>query len=126
MRSNMTAGMPTPGWSRARRPAWTKGQSKSTLFAYRLGSKAAFAKRAGQRSRRPSRQETIVEIAKSKPVDETKLQEFVGQLFTDLGGTMTAAMVLIGDKLGLYKAMADGQPVTSAELARKTNTVERY
>ncbi len=60
------------------------------------------------------------------PVNDTKLQEFMNQLFTDLGGTATAAMVLLGDKLGLYKAMADGKPVTSAELAKKTDTVERY
>jgi len=60
------------------------------------------------------------------PVNEAKLHEFVNQLFTDLGATMTAAMVLIGDKLGLYKALADGKPVTAAELAQKTGTVERY
>jgi SAM-dependent methyltransferase len=60
------------------------------------------------------------------PADDAKLQEFLNQLFTDLGGTMTAAMVLIGDKLGLYKAMADGKPLTATELAKKTGTVERY
>ncbi|HEV8061962.1 MAG TPA: methyltransferase domain-containing protein [Gemmataceae bacterium] len=62
----------------------------------------------------------------SAPIDEAKLNAFMNQLFGDLGGTMTAAMVLIGDKLGLYKAMADGKPVTSAELAQKTGTTERY
>src|SRR5580704_14406179 len=59
-------------------------------------------------------------------INEAKLQDFMNQLFTDLGGTMTAAMVLLGDKLGLYKALADGKPLTSAELAKKTGLVERY
>jgi 2-polyprenyl-3-methyl-5-hydroxy-6-metoxy-1,4-benzoquinol methylase len=39
---------------------------------------------------------------------------------------MHAATVLIGDKLGLYKAMADGEPTTAAELAERTGTDERY
>jgi SAM-dependent methyltransferase len=60
------------------------------------------------------------------PIDENKLNAFMTQLVGDLGATMTAVMVLIGDKLGLYKAMADGKPVTSVDLAQKTGTVERY
>ena len=59
------------------------------------------------------------------PIDENKLNAFMTQLVGDLGATMTAVMVLIGDKLGLYKAMADGKPVTSVDLAQKTGTVER-
>ncbi|PSH05796.1 MAG: SAM-dependent methyltransferase [Acidobacteria bacterium] len=59
-------------------------------------------------------------------IDETKLNEFMGQLVGDLGSTMTAALIFIGDKLGLYKAVADGKPFTPAELAQRTNTVERY
>ena len=59
-------------------------------------------------------------------VNEAKLNEFMGQLVTDLGATMTAAMIIIGDKLGLYKAIADGKPFTPAELAKRTNTTERY
>ena len=39
---------------------------------------------------------------------------------------MNAALVLIGDKLGLYKAMAGAGPMSSAELAAKTGTTERY
>lgn len=60
------------------------------------------------------------------PPNEQKLNDFMGQLVGDLGGTMTAAMVIIGDKLGLYKAIADGKPFTPAELAKRTNTAERY
>jgi len=43
-----------------------------------------------------------------------------------MGAAMHAVLILLGDKLGLYKAMADSQPVTSAELARRTGTTERY
>jgi SAM-dependent methyltransferase len=54
-----------------------------------------------------------------------KLNAFVGQFVGDLGATVHAGMVVIGEKLGLYKALAGGA-MTSAELAAKTNTDERY
>jgi hypothetical protein len=50
----------------------------------------------------------------------------MGQFVGDLGAALTAPLVLIGDKLGLYKAMADGRPVTSEELAERTGCRERY
>jgi len=59
-------------------------------------------------------------------IDEVKLEEFMGQFVGDLGAALTAPLVLIGDKLGLYRAMADGQPVTPAELADRTECRERY
>jgi SAM-dependent methyltransferase len=59
-------------------------------------------------------------------IDETKLQAFMGQFVQDLGAALSVATVMVGDKLGLYKAMADGEPVTPAELARRTSTDERY
>lgn len=55
-----------------------------------------------------------------------KLHELVGKLVGDLGAAMAGASILLGDRLGLYKAMADGAPVTSAELAKKTKLHERY
>jgi SAM-dependent methyltransferase len=58
-------------------------------------------------------------------VNEAKLQAFLGKAVSDLGAAMSGALVLVGDELGLYKALAEG-PLTSAELARKTGTVERY
>jgi SAM-dependent methyltransferase len=58
-------------------------------------------------------------------VDQTKLEQFVGKAVGDLGAALTAALVVIGDKLGLYKGMAAG-PVTPAELAEQTGTTERY
>jgi 2-polyprenyl-3-methyl-5-hydroxy-6-metoxy-1,4-benzoquinol methylase len=59
-------------------------------------------------------------------IDENKLNEFIGKFVGDVGAVAHAATVLIGDKLGLYKAMADGEPVTPEELAERTDTDERY
>jgi SAM-dependent methyltransferase len=59
-------------------------------------------------------------------VDESKLMAFVGKVIGDLGAMTSAPLVVIGDQLGLYRAMADGQPVTAAELAGRTGTAERY
>jgi SAM-dependent methyltransferase len=53
-------------------------------------------------------------------MDETKLHEFMGKVVTDMGGAWMMAMVLLGDELGLYKAMADGQPIAAEEVARRT------
>jgi len=58
-------------------------------------------------------------------LDMDKLNRFVGQFVGDLGAAVHAGMVVIGDKLGLYKALAHG-PMTSGELARRTSTDERY
>ena len=55
-----------------------------------------------------------------------KLNELDGKLVGDLGAAMAGASILLGDRLGLYKAMADGAPVTSSELAKKTGLHERY
>ena len=55
-----------------------------------------------------------------------KLNELVGKLVGDLGAAIAGASILLGDRLGLYKAMADGAPVTSSELAKKTGLHERY
>ncbi len=59
-------------------------------------------------------------------IDEDKLNAFMGAFVGDLGAAATTALVLIGDKLGLYRAMADSQPISSTELAEKTGTRERY
>lgn len=61
-----------------------------------------------------------------RQVDDDKLMAFVGQVIGDLGAVAQAPLVWIGDQLGLYRAMADGEPVTPAELAARTHTVERY
>jgi SAM-dependent methyltransferase len=58
-------------------------------------------------------------------LDMNKLNAFIGQFVTDLGAAVHAGMVVIGERLGLYKALA-GTPLSSAELAVKTKTDERY
>ena len=58
-------------------------------------------------------------------VDTKKLEQFLGQFVTDLGATVHAGMVVIGERLGLYKALAAG-PLTAPELAAITRTDERY
>ena len=61
-----------------------------------------------------------------QPLDEAKLHDFVMKAVGEMGAAMNAALIVIGDKLGLYKAMAGAGPMTSAELAAKTGTTERY
>jgi len=58
-------------------------------------------------------------------IDMDKLNAFIGQFVTDLGAAVHAGMVVIGEKLGLYKALAAG-PMSSVQLAAKTKTDERY
>ncbi len=58
-------------------------------------------------------------------LDMDKLNAFIGQFVTDLGAAVHTGMVVIGERLGLYKALAKG-PMTSAELAAATQTDERY
>ena len=52
-------------------------------------------------------------------MNEAKLHEFMGKVVTDMGGAWMMAAVLIGDELGLYKAMADGTSVTADALAKR-------
>ena len=61
----------------------------------------------------------------SPALDLNRLNAFVGQFVTDLGAAVHAGMVVIGEKLGLYKALA-AEPMTSAQLAAKAKTDERY
>lgn len=62
----------------------------------------------------------------SPTFDEARLQELLGRALVDFGATFNAPLILIGDRLGLYKAMAGGEPLTPAELAARTGTAERY
>jgi len=59
-------------------------------------------------------------------IDMAKLEAFMGRAVGDLGAALNTALVLIGDKLGLYKAMNGAGPMTSNDLAKKTGTSERY
>ena len=57
-----------------------------------------------------------------QPINEAKLHEFVMKGVSEMGAALNAALIIVGDKLGLYKAMAGAGPMTSAELAAKTGT----
>ncbi|WP_435078364.1 class I SAM-dependent methyltransferase [Halococcus sp. AFM35] len=61
-----------------------------------------------------------------EPIDEEKLNKLLGVAVTDFGATAHAPLVVIGDKLGLYEALAYAEPLTSAGLAEETDTAERY
>jgi SAM-dependent methyltransferase len=67
----------------------------------------------------------LMSTAQVPALDMNKLNAFIGQFVTDLGASVHAGMVVIGEKLGLYKALAAG-PMGPAELAAKTGTDERY
>lgn len=58
-------------------------------------------------------------------IDEGKLQEFMGQAVTDMGATLATALVYVGDRLGYYRELASGGPLSPSELAARTGTVER-
>jgi 2-polyprenyl-3-methyl-5-hydroxy-6-metoxy-1,4-benzoquinol methylase len=59
-------------------------------------------------------------------VNEEKMNELLGRFLNDFGATFHSAMAVIGDKLGLYKTLAESGPLTSEELAMRTGTTERY
>src|SRR5438270_9912407 len=68
----------------------------------------------------PTEQEATMSI------DQAKLDAFMGKMLGDMGASASGALIVIGDKLGLYKALAQGGPLTAAELAKRTGTAERY
>jgi SAM-dependent methyltransferase len=59
-------------------------------------------------------------------VNPDRLNAFMGKMLVDVGSAMNASLMLMGDKLGLYKALAAKGPMTSTELAKATSTTERY
>jgi hypothetical protein len=62
----------------------------------------------------------------SPKIDEQKLSEFILKAMQDFTSTLSAMLIIIGDRLHLYQTMVElGQPITSEELARATNTNER-
>ena len=58
-------------------------------------------------------------------VNEERLNAFLGKAIGDLGAAVSAVLMLLGDELGLYRALAQ-EPATPKELADRTNTHERY
>ena len=64
--------------------------------------------------------------ANAPQIDQAKLEAFLAKAVNDMGAALHAALIVIGDKLGLYKEMARGEWLTPAELATRTKTNERY
>jgi len=64
--------------------------------------------------------------SQTAPINEDKMMSFLGKVVGDFGAALSTVLTYIGQKLGLYKAMAENGPMTSAELAEKTSTNERY
>ena len=62
----------------------------------------------------------------ARTTDPDKLNAFIGKMLGDLGAVASASLVIIGDKLGLYRELQQGEALTSAELAVRTATSERY
>src|SRR5436189_982158 len=59
-------------------------------------------------------------------IDGQKLEQFVFKAVDEVGATLNAALVVMGDRLGLYRALADAGPLEPQELADRTQTSERY
>jgi SAM-dependent methyltransferase len=59
-------------------------------------------------------------------IDEQKLNAFLGKALGDMAATLTAGQIVLGDKLGLYRALAGAGPLTSTALAHRTGLAERY
>jgi len=77
--------------------------------------------------RSPNVKEEIVStVERAVEVDGEKLMQFVFRAVDEVGATLNAALVVMGDKLGLYRALADAGPLSPAQLAERTRTAERY
>ena len=59
-------------------------------------------------------------------LDATKLEQFVFRAVDEVGATLNAALVVMGDRLGLYRALAGAGALTSKQLAERAGVAERY
>ena len=59
-------------------------------------------------------------------LDAGKLEQFVFRAVDEVGATLNVALVVMGDRLGLYRALAGAGALTPGELAARTGTAERY
>jgi hypothetical protein len=65
-------------------------------------------------------------INAEQPLDEERLMAFVFRAVEEVGATLNAALVVMGDKLGLYRALAGAGELTAGQRADKTGVAERY
>jgi 2-polyprenyl-3-methyl-5-hydroxy-6-metoxy-1,4-benzoquinol methylase len=64
--------------------------------------------------------------SEASAINPEKLEAFLGKVVTDFGAALSSSLVYVGQRLGLYKALAEGGASTPAELAARTGTQERY
>jgi 2-polyprenyl-3-methyl-5-hydroxy-6-metoxy-1,4-benzoquinol methylase len=69
---------------------------------------------------------TSQHVPEAAAINEDKLNAFMGQLIGELGATVNAGLIVVGDRLGLYRALAGAGPLSAGELADRTLTTERY
>src|SRR6201993_5438941 len=65
-------------------------------------------------------------MAEAGIIDPDRQEKFVGKVVDQISGTMTTLLGAVGDRLGLFKNLAEQGPATSSELASRTNMNERY
>lgn len=65
-------------------------------------------------------------VAEPAPIDPDKLMDFVHRAVGEVGATLNTALVVLGDKLGYYRAIAEHGPITPAELSLATDTAQPY
>jgi len=65
-------------------------------------------------------------MSATESIDEAKVEAFMGKAVTDMGAIISAPLFVIGEKLGLYKAMAHAGPLSSQEVADRAGAAERY
>jgi hypothetical protein len=68
----------------------------------------------------------MLDVKAGPAFDADKLMSFVFRAVDEVGATLNTALVVMGDKLGLYRALAGAGPLTPAELAERTGCAERY
>jgi 2-polyprenyl-3-methyl-5-hydroxy-6-metoxy-1,4-benzoquinol methylase len=74
-----------------------------------------------------TRDDAFTGSAAGRPaVDPDALMELIGRVIADAGGALILPLAMLGDRLGLFSALASGGPATSAELAERTGLTERY
>jgi hypothetical protein len=65
-------------------------------------------------------------MSQTSAINPARQEQFVGKVVEQISGTMTTLLAAIGDRLGLFKNLAEQGPATSTELASRTKLNERY
>ena len=74
----------------------------------------------------PSTDQPSTEQSTTPPIDQDEVMAFVFRAIDEVGATLNTALVVMGDKLGYYRALADRGPATAGELAERTDTDAHY